>query len=329
MTSSVPEWKGQIGIVGAGPIGAILAGHLVRAGHNVAVIEVLPELTGAMRAKGIRVSGCADITTAAIPTVFSAIADLTAFAPELVFVAVKACSLRQVVPALKAALPSGCMVISFQNGLDTERELANTLGSARVVRMVVNYAGNIVEPGHVKMTFFNKPNYIGVQEPAQTQEVTRIADMLTRAGLETVVAKDIRKQVWEKVILNAALSPLCALTRLTMKAAMDFPPTFGIVVQTLEEGIAVARADGYEFGADFRDFCIAYLRKAGHHKPSMLCDIEAARPTEIDYLSGAIAEYAKKYGISAPVNTTIAGLIRGLEKALTTEGVGADAKAPS
>jgi 2-dehydropantoate 2-reductase len=175
------------------------------------------------------------------------------------------------------------------------------------------------------MTFFNKPNYIGVQEPSQQQLAQNIAEMLTEAGLETAIAGDIRKQVWEKVILNAALSPLCALTRLTMKAAMDFPPTFAIVVETLKEGIAVARADGYEFGADFLDFCIAYLRKAGHHKPSMLCDIEASRPTEIDYLSGAIVEYANKHSVSTPVNTTIAELVRGLEKAVT----GADGSDPS
>ncbi len=309
------ERKGRLGVVGAGPVGSILAGHLAHAGHDLAVVEALPDLAQAMRTRGIKVSGCADIVSA-VPAVLTAIDALKTFAPDLVFVAVKACSLRYVAPALKEALPPECMTVSFQNGLDTERELAESLGAARVMRMIVNYAGNIVEPGQVKMTFFNKPNYIGVQEPGQAQYATEIAEMLTQAGLETVIAKDIRKQVWEKVILNAALSPLCALTRQTMKAAMDFPPTFGIVVETLKEGIAVARADGYEFGADFLNFCIAYLRKAGHHKPSMLCDIEAARPTEIDYLSGAIAEYARKHSIPAPVNTTIAGLVRGLDRAV-------------
>ncbi|MDQ7779752.1 MAG: 2-dehydropantoate 2-reductase [Planctomycetota bacterium] len=315
MTGESEKKRPRIAIVGAGPIGSILAAYIAGAADELAVVEIIPELAAALREKGMTVSGCASAATGPVRVV-SSVAELRPLCPEIVFVAVKACSLGSVAPALKDALPGDSIVVSFQNGLDTEVELGERLGKDRMVRMIVNYAGNIVEPGHVKMSFFNKPNYVGAIERGDSAAAARIADLMNQVGLETKIVNDIRKYVWEKTILNSALSPLCALSRMTMKASMDFPDVFEIVVGVLKEGIAVARADGYEFGKDFLDFCIAYLRKAGHHKPSMLCDVEACRPTEIDYLSGRIAHYAQKYSLPAPINTTIAALVRGLEKTL-------------
>ncbi|MFQ6001505.1 MAG: ketopantoate reductase family protein, partial [Anaerolineae bacterium] len=168
--------------------------------------------------------------------------------------------------------------------------------------------------GEIWMSFFNKPNYIGVLTPKAEPLAREIADMMTEAKLDTEFTSDIKKHEWEKTILNASLSPVCALARKTMKEMMEFEPTRSLVEETLREGIEVAAADGVTFDEGFFDHCVQYLKKAGYHKTSMHVDIEQHSPTEIDWLNGKIVERGLKHGLETPYNTTLTALIRGLER---------------
>jgi len=160
------------------------------------------------------------------------------------------------------------------------------------------------------------PNYIGVFHKGKyaTDATTKhIAQILSAAGLSTEESSNIKKDVWEKTILNAALCSICALTGQTMKEAMEFPHSRSLAIKVLEEGLTVAKADGYTFGAEALTQFIAYLEKGGAHKPSMLIDVENKRPTEVDFLSGAIACYGEKYKIPTPVNSFLTDLLKALE----------------
>ena len=221
---------------------------------------------------------------------------------------------------VKKVISGQTNVISFQNGIDTEELVSQYVGAARTLRVVINYAGNLIANGQVKMSFFNKPNYIGAIFPATGKIAQEIAGMMTQAGLDTEFTPEIKKYAWEKTILNAALSPVTALTGQTMKQAMDFPETRRLVVSLLEEGVAVAKAipdgtgtGGYDYGADFMNHCLNYLDKAGHHKTSMHIDVEAGRKTEIDFLNKKIVEYGQKMGLPTPYHETIVRLIKGIE----------------
>ena len=112
--------------------------------------------------------------------------------------------------------------------------------------------------------------------------------MMTAAGLETKEHSDVKEVVWEKTILNSTLCSICAVTGQTMKEAMENPHTLDLVVKVLKEGLAVAKADGYDFGDKALTRFVSYLKKGGAHKPSMLIDVERRRPTEVDFMSGAI-----------------------------------------
>jgi 2-dehydropantoate 2-reductase len=100
---------------------------------------------------------------------------------------------------------------------------------------------------------------------------------------------------------------------MTMKEVTTFDDTTEMMKDLLREGIAVAERDGCEFRDDFFDHCVWYLSQAGHHKPSMLIDIENRSPTEIDYLNAGICKHGDRYGIPVPVNRTITQLIRALD----------------
>ena len=99
-----------------------------------------------------------------------------------------------------------------------------------------------------------------------------------------------------------------------MKEAMEFQPTHTLASEILKEGLTLAKEDGYDYGQDSLDRFISYLEKGGAHKPSMLIDVEKKRPTEVDFMSGAIARYGAKYGIPTPVNSTFTHLLNTKEQ---------------
>ncbi|UCG36989.1 MAG: hypothetical protein JSV64_01560, partial [Candidatus Bathyarchaeota archaeon] len=183
-------------------------------------------------------------------------------------------------------------------------------------RVVVNYAGEKISLRNAKMNWFQPPNYVGAYHKGKytIDETTKyIANLITASGLLTAEAPDVKKHVWEKTILNSALCSVCAVTGQTMRAATDFKDTYDLVVKILEEGLEVAKADGYYFGEDALSRFTAYLKKGGAHKPSMLMDVESKRPTEVDFMSGAIVRYGEKYGIPTLVNSTFASLLKTME----------------
>jgi 2-dehydropantoate 2-reductase len=290
-------------VIGIGPVGGILAAHLAHAGHRVYPVDIVKSRLDAIRTDGLRISGLEDVS-AVIPDVRYDISELKGEELDVIFTAVKACVLPKIIKSLKGIVEPGTYVVSYQNGMDTEEMLAEAFGREHALRFIVNYAGGLVEDGHIKMTFFNKPNYVGAVSDEGVEFAKRLAEVFTAADLETEFTPDIKKYVWEKVILNSALGTLCAVTGQTMRQAMELPETFHVVENLLDEGIAVAKAAGYDYGEDFFDFCIGYLRKGGDHKPSTLVDVEAK-------LNGKIVEYAEKLGVGAPYQRSITTLLRG------------------
>lgn len=302
----------KIGIIGVGPIGGILAAHLAKNGEDVVAVDILKDHLDEMKKNGLRISGYVDMNVK-IENVCYSIPELAAFDVDVIFISVKASILENILPQIKKISTPKMKIISFQNGLDTEELIAKYFGAENTLRGVINYAGNFVANGYISMSFFNKPNYIGVISPKNTEFAKQIAQIMSSAALDTEFTTNIKKHVWEKTILNSALSPVCALTKMTMKEAMDFEETYTLVEEILREGIEVAKTAGYDYGPDFLEHCISYLKKAGLHKPSMLIDIEAKRTTEIDFLNNRIAFYGLRYNILTPYNSTITYLIKALE----------------
>ncbi len=305
--------EGQsFGIVGVGPVGSILAGHLAKHDQHVVLVDILKDHLNMIKSKGLTISGFTDLNVK-IKDVCYTIPDLKKHRVDAVFIAVKASILPRIIKDIKDATVPGAYAISFQNGLDTELLLAREFGQERTLRFVVNYAGNLLGNGKVDMTFFNKPNYVGTISREAVDYAKSLAGILSSSDLDTKYTENIRRYTWEKTILNSAMSALCAVTKQTMKDAIEFEPTRHMIERLLTECIEVARASGYDYGEGFFDFCMGYLGKAGRHKPSMLVDVENRKPTEIDFLNGKIVEYGKSLDIPTPYNDSITNLVKALE----------------
>jgi len=307
--------KSRVAVIGLGPVGSILAAYLASSGTDIVVQDAMPHIRQKVKQDGITISGITKLT-ARIEKVAESIPELVHFDPEIVFIVTKACYLKDVLPEIEQISTPNLKVVSFQNGLGNEQAIAEQLGMDTAYRVVINYAGNLVHPGHAMMNWFQPPNYVGALHKGTytTDKTTRkIAGMLTAAGLSTEETSGIKNHVWEKAILNAALCSICAVTGQTMKEAMEYSHSRKLAVQVLQEGLSVARADGCDFGSEALAKFTAYLEKGGAHKPSMSIDVESKRPTEVDFMSGAIARYGEKYSIPTPVNSVFTDLLKAIE----------------
>ena len=287
--------KETIAVIGLGPVGTLLSGYLLKAQKQVAMVD-LPKRIEQIRNTGIQISKYTSMELKP-DLLFTDIHDLGPFNLSMIFVATKTPVLKTIAPKIKEIFYPGIRIVSFQNGIGVEDVLSKALGAQHVSRGIVNYAGNIdQETGEVTMNWFHPPNYIG---PASERpnDLTDIAAILTRAGLETeaIDHREMKRQAFIKTILNSALNALCASTGITMSTAMTYRHTRALAKTLIREGLATAAMLGYYYGENALVDCMGYLDKGGDHYPSMWVDLEKKLPTEIDFINGAIVRTASQF----------------------------------
>ena len=301
----------RICIVGCGAVGSIFAANLAQLDDvEVWAYDLAQEHVDAINANGLRLSGAGEVLGKLRAT--SDPGDLPAC--EFGIVATKAMHTQPAIAATARAFADGA-VCSVQNGIGNEETLAGHV--SRVIRGTTFPAGRIVEPGHVQWDVKGDTT-IGPFEPspASFDEVERLAEACTRAGLPTEAVADARGPQWRKLIFNAATNSVGALTGLTHGRVCEDPALRRLVSGLVDEGKAVAAAQQIVLDADPEELIdhAAKPEVAYDHKASMLQDVEARRETEIDYLNGGIARFGREHGVPTPLNEAILALVKGLEK---------------
>jgi 2-dehydropantoate 2-reductase len=299
-------------VVGAGPVGCIVAGFLAKGGYEVTLCDVIPDLLSPALDRGIILEGAENLKQK-VKRICTNVDELADVNPDVIFITVKANALPLIASAIEGFHREGMAIVSWQNGIDTELELAKILGKNDVMRAVVNYGCALVGPAHVKIPFHHPPHFIQELDPKSRDAAMAIAQVLSKCELTTEHTDNIISMVWRKSVMNACMNPVCAVTGLTMSRAMNDPIIFRIVDALVKECIRVARANEISLGWDFYTYAMGYMGSAGDHKPSMLMDIEAKRRTEIDYINGKFVEYGDRTGTDTPYNHTLSALVKGLE----------------
>jgi 2-dehydropantoate 2-reductase len=175
-----------------------------------------------------------------------------------------------------------------------------------------------VEPGVVQWDVKGETTFGPFEErPAPFEEVERLADACTRGGMPAAAVHDARGPQWRKVIFNAATNPLGALTGLTHGRVCERPDLRALASRLVDEGKAVASAQGIELDSDPEELIDFAARPevAYGHKASMLQDVEARRATEVDFLNGGISEFGRRLGVPTPTHDAIWALVKGVEAA--------------
>ncbi|WP_020678332.1 ketopantoate reductase family protein [Geopsychrobacter electrodiphilus] len=302
----------KFAVIGAGPVGCIVAAFLARGGYQVTLCDIQPSLLEPALNPGIVLSGAEDFQ-ARVTKTLTRVDALAEDPPDVVIVTVKATVLPIIASALEAVVGPGRYVVSWQNGIDTELVLAERLGKKHVMRAVVNYGCILEGPAEVRLAFHHRPHYLQELAAESREAALGICQALTACGLDTLHTDQIRNMVWTKTVNNSCMNPVCAVTGKTMFEVINDPIVFSLVEALLKEGVRVARANELLLGADFYPECLDYIKEAGQHKPSMLQDIEAKRRTEIDYINGKIMEYGERAGVPTPYNMVLRSLVKALE----------------
>ncbi|HJU36542.1 MAG TPA: 2-dehydropantoate 2-reductase [Gaiellaceae bacterium] len=299
----------RIAVVGCGAVGSLFAAHL----SLLEDVEVwafdLNELhVAAINRDGLRLSGAGEVVGRPRGT-----SDPAALPPcDFGIVATKAMHTESAIAATAHAFADGC-VATVQNGLGNEETLAGHV--ERVIRGTTFPAGKLLEPGHVQWDVKGDTTLGPYDVRTPRAEVDRLAEACTRAGMPAEAVEDARGPQWRKVIFNASTNPIGALTGLTHGRVCERPDLRELVTTLVDEGKAVAAAQGIELDADPEDLIDHAARKdvAYDHKASMLQDVEARRQTEVDYLNGGIVRFGREGGVSTPLNAAIQALVKGVE----------------
>lgn len=305
----------KVCVVGCGAVGSLFAANLARLEDvEVWAYDLDRAHVDAINANGLRLVGAGEVHATGIRATADA-AELPAC--DFGIVATKAMHTDAAVAATAHAFADGA-VASVQNGVGNEETIA--AHAARVIRGTTFPAGKILEPGVVQWDVRGDTTFGPFEpQPAAREEIERLADACTRGGMPTAAVEDARGAQWRKVIFNSSTNPIGALTGLTHGRVCERPELRALVSGLVDEGKAVAAAQGIVLDADPEELIDHAARPdvAYGHKASMLQDVEARRTTEIDYLNGGIARFGQEHGVPTPLNDAITALIKGVEKSWT------------
>src|SRR6266498_3403398 len=300
----------KFAVVGAGAIGAFAGAMLAKAGEDVTLIARGAHLR-AMQERGVRVRG----SFGEFEAHPAATDDPGTVGPvDVVLLTLKAHGLPAMAPRLAPLMGPDTCVLSAQNGIpwwyfhrhgdewegtqletvDPGGVIGQSIDPARVIGCVVYPSTTIVEPGivwHIEGTRFA----IGEPDGSKSERCRRIADAFIKAGLRCPIRADIRHDMWVKLMGNVAFNPISALTRATLVEIVQCPETRALAAEIMTEAESVAKRLGVDIGVSIEQR-IEGAEKVGNHKTSMLQDVEAGRPLELEAIVGAVVELRAKIG---------------------------------
>ncbi len=306
-------------IAGAGAIGAYIGARMARAGFDVTLFARGAHLR-AMQEHGVLVK-TAEGDFAARPKIAAALDEVGPV--DVVFLGVKAHGLPQLAPRLKPVLGPGTTVVSTQNGIpwwyfqgfggdwdglrlervDPGGVISSAIEAGRVVGSIVYFSTEITAPGVVQHIEGNRIS-LGEPDGSRSERCRRIAEALIASGLRAPISARLRHEIWVKVLGNASFNPVSALTRATLAQMVRDPGVCAVIRNIMQEVEAVSHKLGMELPISI-DQRIAGAEKVGEHKTSMLQDLEAGRPMELEALVGAVVEIGERVGLPMPTTKTV------------------------
>lgn len=293
----------EILVFGAGSLGSLVGALLARA-HDVTLVGRSRHVE-AVDDGGLRVTGVETLTSH--PTMTT---DGTDIAADLAVVAVKAHDTAAVARDLATGTPG--VVLSLQNGMGNEDELADRV-SAPILAGTTTCGARLASPGRVEWLGRGTVR-IGAWRPVGDEAaVDRAVDAFRAANLDAEAATDVRRTLWRKLAVNAAINPVTALARVT-NGALTAPPLSEVARSAAVETAGVARANGVDLSdADAAEAVVRVAEETARNRSSMRRDVGRGRRTEVDAINGYVVDRAAATDRSVPVNRTLAALIRGFE----------------
>lgn len=300
----------RIAMLGAGAMGGMFGARFARAGAEVVLHDRDEAHVAAIAADGLHVElPDADPVVLRLP-VFPEVDAIGTV--DLAVVLVDCAATRDAALAAKQVIGTDGFALTLQNGIGNVEALVDVLGAARVVGGSTMNSAARTGPGHVAHTHLGK-TVLGELDGRASARLERLAELFARAGLPATITDNIIGHIWQKFILNAALNPVCAITRLRPGEVADSPAASALVRDILGEVLAVVAAEGIDLPDPSPTDSILGHAVGRMNKPSMLQHVEQGRRTEIAALNGALLPIALRHGIPCPTNRTIVQLVEAIQ----------------
>ena len=326
----------KVCIVGAGAIGGYMAVRIANAGHDVSVIARGPHLA-AIKSRGMKLIEENDEFVAENLTATEFVGELGPM--DVVLLALKAHQIAPIVNDMSVLLGPNTVIVTLQNGIpwwyfqNFDGEYANrvvetvdpggllfkSIDPDRLIGCIAYPAATISKPGVIQHIEGNRFP-VGELSGMKTERVQMVSDLFTESGFKSRILDDIRSEIWLKLWGNLTFNPISALTHSTLVDICQFPLTRQLVATMMTE----AQTVGERLGAHFRipmEKRIAGAESVGKHKTSMLQDVEAGKPIEIESMLGAVIELAEVTGVQTPTLRAIYACVSLLDKTLSQEKI--------
>jgi 2-dehydropantoate 2-reductase len=318
----------RFAVVGAGAIGAYVGASLARGGHNVTLVARGAHLA-AMRERGVTVrSPRGDFS--AHPAATDDVRGVGTV--DVAILALKAHQLTAMAESLRGLFSADTVVVAMQNGIpwwyfqrhggphdglaltsvDPGGLIAHAIPAECVLGCVIYCSAEIEAPGvirHSEGTRFS----LGEPDRTVSDRALAVAKALQDGDLRAPVEPEIRRDIWLKLLGNAAFNPISALTQATMVEMCDDPEVHALVREMMRECVAIAGRLGITFDITI-ERRIEGARRVGAHKTSMLQDLEARKPLEIESLVGAVVELGEIVDVETPATRDVYALAKLLER---------------
>jgi 2-dehydropantoate 2-reductase len=307
----------QIMVIGAGSVGGFFGAHLAKNNPNVSFL-LRTRTLAAVRQNGLTIRSANGNFTVK-PQAASDARELPS--PDLVILGVKAYDLDEVMRQIEPVLTDRTVILTLQNGIDTEDRLIARVKRDCVVGGVAFIYSKIVEPGVID--HYKKGTVaIGELMGYESERLLEIRGFFSAAGIPCHLSKDIRRSKWEKMCWNCVFNPISVLIDDRVSKAIDHPEMLRVVHQIVQEVAAVSAAVKVPLPADMPDRVVKMTQEIRDIHTSMYDDWKAGRPTEIDYLNGYIVRIGRELGIPTPVNEALTAMIKTItEKEKSGSGI--------
>jgi len=306
----------KIALVGPGAMGSLFAALFTRAGHDVHLIDHEPGRARNLAREGILLWEGDHNSRIRV----AAHADASSCGPaDLVFLLVKAFHTSDAACSIPPLLGPKTPVVTLQNGLGSAEILAEKIEPGRILVGVTAQGATLLGEGQVRHGG-NGETVIGpfVKGGAERPEaLVPFAD----AGLAARWTDDVAPAVWKKLSANCGINALTALTAIRNGQVAAFAPAAALAADAVAETVRVARAAGVEIGAEeeMAGWVLEVARATALNRSSMGQDVDRRRPTEVDFLNGAVVRLGEKLGVPVPVNRTLVRLVLTLQSGFPTK----------
>jgi 2-dehydropantoate 2-reductase len=301
----------RITVLGAGAMGSLFGGLLAERGQEVTLIDVNDAHLEAIRADGLRLD--TDEGDRRVTRLAACKPEAATSAPDLLIVFTKTLHTAGALAGISHLIGSHTHVLSLQNGLGNVERIGQFVPLARVLVGVTTWPADMVAAGHVH-SHGEGAIRLWTADGTEGTALQQCVGALNAAGLRCTADPNVWASVWEKVAFNAALNSICAVTRCTVDQLDLVPEGRDLALRIVSEVMAVAQAIGVAADPDkpSRNVLHAIAHHRGH-KPSMLQDVLAGRPTEIGSINAAVVMAASKAGVPVPCTQAMGTLVRLIE----------------